>query len=114
MPRVYKLKNGGVSRRRAVIDFIRANPYCTVHTLQEAVGLERSQLSMMLSRLKRDQVIEAHASAGELFSWTVVDDEAEDDIGCKIDRAPMKRIIVKQWTGHKRDAWHRLFFGAAA
>lgn len=111
MPRIYTLKSGGISQRAQVVEFLRASPHSTLHDIMAHFELGSGQASMLLSRLKRDGVIDSHKSAGEpLQSWFACD---LDDDGK--DRAPFKKLIKTSWPQgqHQRDDLLTAFFGAA-
>lgn len=112
MPRVYRMANGQISVRQQVLNFVRANPACTARDVQAALNLIPDTANMTLSRLRRDGLIDASKAVNsKMWLWFGAEQEEPDD---SVDRAPPKRIMTSEWTGHKRDDLLTAFFGAAA
>lgn len=93
--------------RNAILAYVRENGACTTLDLRDALGISLDRIGNVLTRLRLDGLVENEKEEGDRVArWSSTD----TDCG-KGDRP--KRIMVSKWTGHKRDDWHQLFYGAA-
>ena len=96
-----------MTTKDTVLNFIEDNPRCTSRQLYEALDISPITVNMVLQRARRNGLIRAIPMDGARTVEWVIATEVEGDF-------EPSRIVVKQWTGHKRDDWTTLFFGAAA
>lgn len=94
--------------RRVILAYVRENGACTTLDLRESLGIELDRIGNVLTRLRLDGLVENEKEAGERVArWMATGTD------CGKGDLP-KRIMVKEWTGHARDDWHKLFYGTAA
>lgn len=100
----------GYSNQRSIVaDYLAAHPMSLTVDISMALGLDTRRVAHLLFVLKEEgRAVGIKAGSGKALSWILTESERQINDGTPI------RIMVKQWTGHKRDELLTAFYGAAA
>lgn len=96
-----------LSMKDDILNFITDNPRCSVRQIHEALGYDLINVNMVVHRARRNGILQSLPIAGTRLVQWILATEVDGDF-------EPRRIIAKEWTGHARDDWHNLFYGAAA
>lgn len=100
---------GYSNQRSLVAEYLASNPMSLTSDIGKAMGIDPRRVAHLLFVLKEEgRAVGIKNGSGKALSWMLTDGERRLNDGTPI------RITVKQWTGHKRDDWTTLFYGAAA
>lgn len=102
---------GYSNQRSLVAEYLATSPNKTAAEIGHAMGIDKRRVSHLLFVLKEEGRVAGvirGIGRGSAQVWALSSEELQ------IEAGQPRRIMVKEWTGHARDAWHCLFFGAAA
>lgn len=102
----------GYSNQRSIVaEYLSTNPNKTTAEIGAALGIDRRRVSHLLFVLKEEGRVAGvirGIGRGSAQVWALSAEELQSEIG------QPRRIYASEWTGHARDEWTKLFYGAAA
>lgn len=100
---------GYVNQRSEVAEYLAANPMSLTTDIAKNMGLDPRRVAHLLFVLKEEgRAVGVKQGTSKSLSWRLTDGEQQINEGTPI------RIMVKEWTGHRRDELLTAFYGAAA
>lgn len=102
---------GYANQRSLVAEYLATHPNQTAKQIGEALGIDKRRVSHLLFVLKEEGRVVGVLKGigrGRAQVWAVSAEELQSEAG------QPRRIHASAWTGHARDEWHQLFYGAVA
>lgn len=100
---------GHNNQRSLVAEYLESHPMSITADISAALGINPRRVAHLLFVLREEgRAVGVKMSTGKALSWSLSATESQIGQGGPI------RVMRSEWTGHGRDDWHTLFYGAAA